>query len=167
MATRVKPTAKDLHEGDFFVWSNQQAARLRERRFDELDLTNLIEEIEDLGGGLRRSVRVHAMFILEHLLKLQHWPQSEHRLAWRETVRRERSELLNDLTPSLRYHLADNCLTSMRAPGTTPRARCAIMASKAQPTRSPRPAPTRSIRSLATGCREGVSSFAEHPGFRS
>jgi hypothetical protein len=108
MATRIKPTAMGLYEEDFFVWSQKQAVLLPERHFEQLDLANLIEEVEDLGGGLRRSVRFHAMSILEHLLKLQHWPQSEHRLAWRETVRRERSELLNELTPALRRHLADN-----------------------------------------------------------
>jgi Domain of unknown function DUF29 len=108
VTTRVKPTAKDLYQDDLYAWAHDQAALLRERRFDELDLANLIEEVEDLGGALRRSARLHAMTIVERLLKLQHWPQSEHRLAWREAVRRQRSELLNDLTPSLRRHLADS-----------------------------------------------------------
>jgi hypothetical protein len=63
MATRIKPTAKDLYDEDFFVWSQEQAALLRERRFDELDLPNLIEEVEDLGGALQRSVRSRARTI--------------------------------------------------------------------------------------------------------
>ena len=104
MATKIKPVAKNLYEEDFYVWSGKQAELLRERRFDELDLANLIEDVEDLGGALRRSARLHVMNILEHLLKLQHWPRSEQRLAWRGTVRRERSEL----TPSLRCDHADN-----------------------------------------------------------
>ena len=108
MATRIEPTAKDLYEEDFYVWTQNQAELLRAKRFDELDLANLIEEVEDLGGALRRSARLQVLIIIEHLLKLQHRPESEQRLAWREAVRRERSELLNDLTPSLRHHLADN-----------------------------------------------------------
>jgi hypothetical protein len=108
VATRVKPTATDLYDTDLYVWAQNQAELLRDGRFDELDRPNLIEEVEDLGGALRRSVRLHAMAIVEHLLKLQHWPQSGRRLAWREAVRRQRSELLNDLTPSLRHHLAEN-----------------------------------------------------------
>jgi Domain of unknown function DUF29 len=108
MATRIKPTAKDLYEEDFFVWSKKQAALLRERRFDELDLPNLVEEVEDLGGALERSVRSRARTIMEHLLKLQHSRAQDPRLGWRATVRTQRSELLNDLTPSLRHHLADN-----------------------------------------------------------
>jgi hypothetical protein len=105
MATRTKPTAKDLYEADFYVWARNQAELLRDNRFDELDLANLIEEVEDLGGALRRSARLHVMTISEHLLKLQHWPRSERRLAWREAVRSERSEL--ELIPSLRRELGD------------------------------------------------------------
>jgi Domain of unknown function DUF29 len=108
MATRIKPTAEDLYEEDFFVWSKKQAALLRERRFDELDLPNLIEEVEDLGGALERAVRSRARTIMEHLLKLQHSPAQDPRLGWRATVRTQRSELLNDLTPSLRRRLADD-----------------------------------------------------------
>jgi Domain of unknown function DUF29 len=108
MATQITPAARDLHEEDFFIWSQKQALLLRARDFDELDLENLIEEVEDLGGALRRSVRLHVMSLVEHLLKLQYRPESEHGLAWREAVRRERSELLNELTPSLRRYLDQN-----------------------------------------------------------
>jgi hypothetical protein len=106
MATQIEPAAKDLYEEDFFVWSQKQASLLRARRFDELDLENLIEEVEDLGGALERSVRNRARTIMVRLLKLQHSPAQDPRLGWRETIRTQRSELLNDLTPSLRRHLA-------------------------------------------------------------
>ena len=56
MATQIKP-AKDLYEEDLYLWSQAQAALLRAGRFDELDLENLIEEVEDVGGALKRSVR--------------------------------------------------------------------------------------------------------------
>ena len=49
MATRIKPTPKELYEEDFYVWSQRQAELLRARRYDELDLEHLIEEVEDLG----------------------------------------------------------------------------------------------------------------------
>src|ERR687897_193775 len=108
MATRIKPTANNLYDEDFYVWAQNQAELLRDKRFDELDLANLIEEVQDLGGALERSVRSRARIIMEHLLKLQHSPAQDPRLGWRATVRTQRSELLNDLTPSLRRHLADN-----------------------------------------------------------
>ena len=71
MAIRVKP-ATSLYEEDLYVWSQTQAALLRAGRFDELDLANLTEEIEDVGGALTRSVRSHVRTIIEHLLKLEH-----------------------------------------------------------------------------------------------
>jgi hypothetical protein len=108
VATRVKPTAQILHDEDFYVWTRTQAKLLRAKRFDELDLANLTEEIEDLGGALERAVRSRVRLIIEHLLKLQHSSAKDPRLGWRATVRVQRSELLNDLTPSLRRHLADN-----------------------------------------------------------
>lgn len=108
MATQIKTPAKDLYEADFYVWAQNQAELLRARRFDDLDLANLIEEVDDLGGALRRSTRLRVTMIIQHLLKLQHWPQSGHRLAWRDAVRRERTELLSELTPSLRRYLGDN-----------------------------------------------------------
>ena len=76
MATQVKP-AKDLYEEDLYLWSQAQAALLRAGRFDELDLENLIEEVEDVGGALRRSVRNRTITIMVHLLKLQHSPSTD------------------------------------------------------------------------------------------
>jgi hypothetical protein len=107
MATRLRSRAKDLYDEDFYVWAGSQAQLLRERRFDELDLEHLIDEVDDLGGALKRSVRSRARTIMEHLLKLQHSPAQEPRLGWRETIRAQRSELLGDLTPSLQRTFAD------------------------------------------------------------
>ena len=107
MATRIKPTAKNLYDDDFYVWAQNQAELLRDRRFDELDLANLIEEVEDLAGAMRRSVRNRTITIMVHLLKLQYSPATDPRLGWRETIRTQRTRLLTDLTPTLRGELAD------------------------------------------------------------
>src|SRR5262245_4698714 len=104
MATRVKP-AKSLYEEDLYIWSQTQAALLRAARFDELDLANLIEEIEDVGGALKRSVRSRVRAIIEHLLQLEHSPATDPRLSWRATIRAQRTDLVDDLTPSLRRDL--------------------------------------------------------------
>jgi Domain of unknown function DUF29 len=107
VATRVKPTAKDLYQDDLYAWAQDQAALLRAGRFDALDLEHLIEEVEDLAGSLKSAVRSRATTVMEHLLKLQHSPAQSPRLAWRQTIRTQRTRLLNDLTPSLQRHLAD------------------------------------------------------------
>jgi Domain of unknown function DUF29 len=106
MATQIKTTARTLYEEDLYLWAQAQAALLRDRRFGELDLANLIEEVEDLAGAMRRSVRNRTITIMMHLLKLQHSPATDPRLGWRETIRTQRTRLLNDLTPSLRRELA-------------------------------------------------------------
>ncbi len=48
MATRVKPTAKDLYDADLYA-GRRPSWLLRDGRFDELDLEHLIEEVEDLA----------------------------------------------------------------------------------------------------------------------
>jgi hypothetical protein len=100
MAVRVK--ASDLYEQDLHAWSEAQADLLRRRRFAELDLEHVVEEIEDVGGSLYREVRSRIRTIMEHLLKLEHSAASEPRAGWKRTIRRERADLAEDLTPSLR-----------------------------------------------------------------
>lgn len=108
MATRVKPSARDLHEQDLHLWLQEQADLLRQRQLQELDLEHLVEEIEDSAGSLRSSVRSRAITVMVHLLKLQHSPATNPRVGWRETIRTQRTRLLQDLTPSLRRHLQEN-----------------------------------------------------------
>jgi Domain of unknown function DUF29 len=107
MATRIKPKKKDLYEEDFYVWAERQAALLRAGRFDELDLDNVIEEIEDLGGALKRSALNNARVVVEHLLKLQHSPAQDPRHSWEATVLEHRSRLEIDLTPRICQILRD------------------------------------------------------------
>jgi hypothetical protein len=105
MATRIKPAPRELYQEDFYIWTQRQAELLRARRYDELDLEHLIEEVEDLGGAVKKLVRSRARTIIEHLLKLQHSPAVDPRPGWRDTVRTQRNDLLDDLTPTLRREL--------------------------------------------------------------
>jgi hypothetical protein len=102
MATRIKPTSKPLYEQDFYAWSKAQAALLRAGRFADLDLEHLIEEVDDLGESLKRSVRSRLRTIIEHLLKLEHSPAQAPRGGWCDTILTQRSDLLDELTPSIR-----------------------------------------------------------------
>jgi Domain of unknown function DUF29 len=104
MATGIKP-ASTLYDDDFYVWIKRQAELLRAGHYSELDLERLIEEVEDLGGAVKRSVRSRARTIIEHLLKLQHSPAADPRAGWRESIRAQRDDLLDDLTPTLRREL--------------------------------------------------------------
>jgi hypothetical protein len=102
MATRIKPTSEPLYEQDFYAWSKAQADLLRAGRYADLDLEHLIEEVDDLGESLKRSVRSRLRTIIEHLLKLEHSPAQAPRGGWYDTILTQRSDLLDELTPSIR-----------------------------------------------------------------
>jgi Domain of unknown function DUF29 len=97
--------AGDFYEDDFALWAERQASLLRARRFDELDLENLIEEVEDLGRRERDMVESHIETILEHLLKLEFSNADRPRRGWLVTVDRHRARLARKLTATLRNHL--------------------------------------------------------------
>jgi Domain of unknown function DUF29 len=102
MATQIRHPARDLYEQDFYAWSRRQAELLRLKRFTDLDLAHLIEEVEDLGETVYRSVCSRVRTIIEHLLKLEHSPASEPKRAWREMIRTQRADLDEDLSAALR-----------------------------------------------------------------
>jgi hypothetical protein len=101
----VGPPASGLYEEDFPLWAERQAALLRAGRFDELDLDNLIEEVEDLSRRERDTVESHVETILEHLLKLELSSATRPRRGWLVTVDKQRARLVRKLTATLRNHL--------------------------------------------------------------
>jgi hypothetical protein len=143
MATRVTPTTAPLYEQDFHAWAKAPADLLRAGRYSDLDLEHLIEEVDDLGDALKRSVRSRIRTIIEHLLKLEHWPAQLPRGGCYDTVLAQRSDLLDELTAGIRREVAPTL------PDLYDRAR------QRPPTSCPPPVPTRSTKSPATGCREG------------
>jgi hypothetical protein len=102
MATRIKARADNLYEQELYAWSRAHPDLLRAGRFAELDLEHLIEEIEEVGGALTRSVRNRVRTIIEHLLKLEHSPTTEPRAGWRATIRSQRISLRDVLATTLR-----------------------------------------------------------------
>ena len=64
--TKERPS---LYERDFYMWIEQQAARLREGRLDEIDIANLLEEIEDMGRSEKRAIESNLVVLLTHLIK--------------------------------------------------------------------------------------------------
>jgi hypothetical protein len=102
MATRIAPPPNPVYEQDFYAWSKAQAGLLRTGRYGDLDLEHLIEEVDDLGESLYRSARSRIRTIIEHLLKLESPPSRDPRAGWVETVMTQRSDLEDELSPSLR-----------------------------------------------------------------
>ncbi|MGH6918871.1 MAG: DUF29 domain-containing protein [Geminicoccaceae bacterium] len=101
----ARPPASALYEDDFPLWAEHQATLLRARRFDELDLDNLIEEVEDLSRRERKSVESYVDTIIEHLLKVALSPSDRPRRGWLVTIDKQRAKLARELTATLRNHL--------------------------------------------------------------
>ncbi|MEN9912261.1 MAG: hypothetical protein RI956_705, partial [Pseudomonadota bacterium] len=49
-------TLHETYHKDIYLWSQENARLLKEKRFDEIDLTHLIEEIEDMGRSEQRGI---------------------------------------------------------------------------------------------------------------
>jgi Domain of unknown function DUF29 len=106
---------KTLYETDFVEWADQTAKLLRERKFEEVDLEHLIEEVEGLAGSDRRAIRSQLERLLTHLIKERIQPERAGS-SWRTSVvdaQREIRLLLED-SPSLRRHLERTLQKSFR-----------------------------------------------------
>jgi hypothetical protein len=103
----VIPDLKALYEVDDSLWLEETIAILKERKFDALDLENLIEELEDLGSEKKHRVASFVKQIIIHLLLLQFWKSEKvyNRNHWKSEIVNFRSELENYLTANLQKHL--------------------------------------------------------------
>src|SRR5215475_3234209 len=102
-------TKTALYDQDFYTWTQEQAALLREYAVQELDLYNLAEEIESLGKSDRRALGSHLRNLVMHLLKWHYQPDGRQAgQSWRVSIRNARAEiivLLED-SPSLQPEVA-------------------------------------------------------------
>ena len=105
MADTADQNAARLYEQDFAAWLDAQAGALRERRFADLDLDNLIEEVESLRRAELRSAEHHAQVVIAQLLQLAHSTLGDPRRSWKSTAMAHRHQLEMILTRTLRQEL--------------------------------------------------------------
>jgi hypothetical protein len=113
----------DLYDDDILLWSAHQAALLRRRAAGELvndaeiDLTNVAEEIEDVGRSqLTRSSLCSPR--LRHMLKAEGWPPHRDAPSWRADAIDFRQQAKRRFAESMRqkidlaqlYHQAQRAL---------------------------------------------------------
>lgn len=108
MTPTLPAPTNSLYETDFYAWTHQQAALLREEALEQLDLPNLIEEIEAMGRRDRRELISRLTVLITHLLKW-HFQAARRSPSWRNTMRTQRREidLLLEDSPSLRRLLPE------------------------------------------------------------
>jgi Domain of unknown function DUF29 len=105
--TKTKAPPNPLYETDFYAWTQEQARLLRERRWDDLDLENLVDEVESVGSSEKREIRNRLKVLFTHLLKWKFQPGLRGN-SWRRTIREQR-EVIADIvasSPSLRSYLS-------------------------------------------------------------
>jgi hypothetical protein len=104
-----------LYSTDFSTWISQTAQLLRERRWHDIDVANLIDEVEDLGKSERRAIGSQLTRLLLHLLKWQYQPQRRSD-SWLDSITDARTQIdlaIKD-SPSLKGYPAEQLEESYR-----------------------------------------------------
>ncbi len=93
---------------DFNQWISETAQLLRERRWQDIDLPSLIDEVEDLGKRERRAIASQLTRLLLHLLKWHYQPQRRSD-SWLDSITDARTqiELAIEDSPSFTGYLAE------------------------------------------------------------
>lgn len=96
------------YDEDLYTWSLEQAKLLRERKFDQIDLEHIIEEIEDMSKSEKRALESFLETLLMHLLKWQYEPSHQSR-SWKFTIIEQRKRIVRHLkeNPGLKSKLPE------------------------------------------------------------
>ena len=105
-----------LYQTNYAVWAQRNAELLRARRFEELDIEHLLEELSDMSKSDRRELHSRLLVLLAHLLK---WHFQYRSLSprwrefkgdsWRSTMVEQREQLAGLLrqSPELKSAIDD------------------------------------------------------------
>jgi hypothetical protein len=100
--------ATSLYDEDLCLWSETTAKLLEQKRFDEIDLEHLAEELHDVGKSERRTLRSQLERMMLHLLKWKYQPIMR-TSSWRCSIqegRRSIDQTVSD-SPSLKRLVPD------------------------------------------------------------
>jgi len=100
---------RSSYEQDYLLWTEETVARLRNKKFDSLDVENLIEEVLDLGRSQRRELKSRLGELLEHLLKRIYVTMPDCYRGWVESIIKQRKALKDLLadSPSLKPYFVE------------------------------------------------------------
>ena len=103
------------YEGDYAAWAFDQARRLRNLRSNDLDVSNIAEELEDLGRGEVRKFESLLTIVILHLLKWDKQSSFRSR-SWGDSVREHQRRVDRHLSenPSLRAVVDEAILEAFR-----------------------------------------------------
>ena len=94
------------YDKDFYAWTTENASLLRKKRFEEIDVDNIAEEIESMGKSNKRSLFSHLSVLIAHLLKWK-FQKIRRSKSWTLTIKNQRFEITDLLkeSPSLKNEI--------------------------------------------------------------
>ena len=97
-------------ELEYDRWLEEQIKLLNQRKFEHLDVVNLIEELKALGRAEKSAVKSLVYQIILHLLLIDYWKEeSEYsRNHWLAEVNAFQLQLEDKLTTNLSIFVKDN-----------------------------------------------------------
>ena len=118
MQTLVQPRSSPSYDDDLVLWIEAQIHLLLEKRFSELDIENLVEELDGMKKQYASELDSRLTVLIMHLLKCEY--QKNHpQNKWHSTLTEQRRRiafLLKD-APSMRAHVQPfslDCYTTAR-----------------------------------------------------
>ncbi|MBD2567465.1 DUF29 domain-containing protein [Anabaena lutea] len=103
----INTDLQSLYEIDENLWLEETIILLKEKRFQDLDLNNLIEELESLGKRDKNAVASLLEQIIRHLLLLHYWTEEYEMNGnhWQTEIIGFRNQLERLLTNNLQNYL--------------------------------------------------------------
>ena len=100
------PISDASYEQDFYAWLRKSAELLRQRKFSELDVENIAEELEGMAKSEKRQFINRFAVLLAHLIKWHYQPDKRSK-SWERTIKEQRKRILLLLedSPSLHYEI--------------------------------------------------------------
>ena len=112
---------ESLYTTDYAAWAKRHVELLRARRFGELDIAHLLDELNDMGKSERRELESRLLILIAHLLKWEYqylalserWRELKGE-SWRDTIVEQRKQLAVLLrhAPGLKPVVADAVLAA-------------------------------------------------------
>ncbi|MFP4009826.1 MAG: DUF29 domain-containing protein [Spirulinaceae cyanobacterium] len=109
MSINLNANTQKLYDRDFVEWCEVTVSQLKAKKFESLDIDNLIEEIAGLANGDKRELKNRLTVLLAHILKRVYLDSPQNFRGWELTIREQRRQIQNILTdsPSLQSYLED------------------------------------------------------------
>ena len=108
---------KELYEIDDNLWLEETIKLLKEKRLNELDLENLIEELESLARRDKLAMASLLEQIIRHLLLIEYWASERENnyRHWQSEIISFRTQINRRITANFHSYLDENLSSIYRA----------------------------------------------------